>query len=41
MQEQSILQINNLQTAFKTDKGEIRAVDGVSFAVPKERQWGL
>ena len=41
MQEQPILQVNNLQTAFNTDKGEIRAVDGVSFAVPKGKTMGI
>ena len=41
MQEPPILQVNNLKTVFNTDKGEIRAVDGVSFAVPKGKTMGI
>ena len=41
MKEQPILQVNNLQTVFNTDKGKIRAVDGVSFAVPKGKTMGI
>ena len=41
MQEHTVLQVNNLQTSFNTDKGEIRAVDGVSFAVPKGKTMGI
>ena len=32
---ENILVVNNLQTSFSTDGGEVRAVDGVSFSVPK------
>ena len=28
---QPILQVRNLQTSFKTDRGTVTAVDGVSF----------
>lgn len=41
MQEQPILRVNNLKTVFNTDKGEIQAVDGVSFAVPKGKTMGI
>ena len=30
----NILEIENLQTCFFTDRGKVRAVDGVSFSVP-------
>ena len=31
----SLLEVNNLQISFFTDEGEVRAVDGVSFAIKK------
>lgn len=42
MQEvENILVVNNLQTSFATDAGEVRAVDGVSFVVPKGKTLGI
>ncbi|MEG0438593.1 MAG: peptide ABC transporter ATP-binding protein, partial [Solibacillus sp.] len=38
---ENILVVNNLQTTFKTDAGDIRAVDGVSFTVPKGKTIGI
>ncbi|ATP41887.1 peptide ABC transporter ATP-binding protein [Solibacillus sp. R5-41] len=38
---ENILVVNNLQTTFKTDAGDVRAVDGVSFAVPKGKTIGI
>lgn len=37
----SLLEIENLVTSFKTDRGIIRAVDGVSFAIGKGQTLGL
>lgn len=37
----NILEVNNLQTVFSSDGGEIRAVDGVSFVVPKGKTIGI
>ena len=36
-----LLQVHDLITAFDTDKGLIRAVDRVSFEVPKGRTVGI
>jgi peptide/nickel transport system ATP-binding protein len=36
-----LLSVQNLQTAFQTDDGLLRAVDGVSFEVPAGRTVGL
>jgi peptide/nickel transport system ATP-binding protein len=36
-----LLSVQNLQTAFQTDEGLLRAVDGVSFEVPAGRTVGL
>ena len=33
-----LLQVNNLQTHFKSDSGIVKAVDGVSFEFPKEKR---
>ena len=41
MKEQPILEVNNLQTYLIRIKVEIRAVDGVSFAVPKGKTMGI
>ena len=38
---EDILVVNNLQTSFSTDTGEVRAVDGVSFTVPKGQTIGI
>ena len=38
---ENILVVNNLQTSFSTDAGEVRAVDGVSFVVPKGKTIGI
>ncbi|MBM7707821.1 peptide/nickel transport system ATP-binding protein [Chryseomicrobium aureum] len=37
----NVLEVRNLQTSFSTDKGEVRAVDGVSFDVPKGKTIGI
>ncbi|WP_067841970.1 ABC transporter ATP-binding protein [Amphibacillus sediminis] len=39
--EEPILEIRNLQTSFFTDKFEVKAVDGVNFAVPKGKTLGI
>jgi len=36
-----LLKVNNLETVFKTDAGEVKAVDGVSFSVNKGQTVGL
>ena len=36
-----ILEVKDLQTSFKTDTGEVRAVDGVSFKLPKGKTIGI
>jgi ABC-type dipeptide/oligopeptide/nickel transport system ATPase component len=36
-----ILQVKDLQIHFHTDRGVIRAVEGVDFAVRKQEVWGL
>jgi oligopeptide transport system ATP-binding protein len=36
-----LLAVNNLQTFFKTREGEVRAVDGVSFAVERGTMLGI
>ncbi len=38
---EAILKINNLQTSFFTDDGEVKAVDGVSLSVPKGETIGV
>ncbi len=40
-QNNLILKINNLQTSFFTDDGEVKAVDGVSLIVPKGETVGV
>jgi len=37
----NVLEVRNLQTSFSTDRGEVRAVDGVSFDVPKGKTIGI
>ena len=41
MSGENILEVRNLQTSFKTEAGEVRAVDGVSFDVPKGKTIGI
>ena len=36
-----ILEVNNLKTTFKTDAGDVNAVDGVSFKLPKGQTIGI
>lgn len=36
-----ILDVRNLQTSFFTEQGEVKAVDGVNFAVPKGKTLGI
>ncbi|HSI67570.1 MAG TPA: ATP-binding cassette domain-containing protein, partial [Planococcus sp. (in: firmicutes)] len=36
-----ILEVKDLQTSFATDGGEVRAVDGVSFKLPKGKTLGI
>lgn len=40
-EQENILVVNNLQTSFATEGGEVRAVDGVSFTVPKGKTIGI
>lgn len=40
-QSESILKINNLCTSFFTEEGEVKAVDGVTLAVPKGETLGV
>lgn len=40
-EQENILVVSNLQTSFATDAGEVRAVDGVSFVVPKGKTLGI
>lgn len=39
--DNNILEINNLQTSFFTDGGTVKAVDGVSFNIPKGMTVGV
>ncbi|MCU0594948.1 MAG: ABC transporter ATP-binding protein [Desulfobacterota bacterium] len=38
---ENILEVKDLQIHFRTDRGVIRAVEGVDFAVRKQEVWGL
>lgn len=39
--EADLLKVRNLQTSFQTDEGEVKAVDGVSFTLPKGKTLGI
>ena len=39
--ELAVLEVRNLQTSFFTENGEVRAVDGVTFTVPKGKTLGI
>ncbi|SDC36367.1 peptide/nickel transport system ATP-binding protein [Pelagirhabdus alkalitolerans] len=41
LDEQPILEVKDLQTSFFTEKFEVKAVDGVNFAVPKGKTLGI
>jgi peptide/nickel transport system ATP-binding protein len=36
-----LLQIRDLVTEFRTEKGTVRAVDGVSFEIPRGKTLGV
>ncbi|WP_438316263.1 ABC transporter ATP-binding protein [Sporosarcina sp. FA9] len=39
--ETPLLEVRNLRTSFFTDDGEVKAVDGVSFSLPKGKTLGI
>lgn len=39
--EEAALEVRNLRTSFFTDDGEVKAVDGVTFTVPKGKTLGI
>ncbi|MDW0112449.1 ABC transporter ATP-binding protein [Sporosarcina saromensis] len=39
--ETDLLKVENLRTSFYTDDGEVKAVDGVSFGLPKGKTLGI
>ena len=39
--DNNIIEFNNLQTHFFTDSGTVKAVDGVSFSIPKGATVGI
>ena len=41
MSEEMILDIENLRTSFFVDSNEVKAVDGVTFQVPKGKTLGI
>ena len=40
-EESPLLSVRNLQTSFFTDSGEVKAVNGVSFNLPKGKILGV
>ena len=41
MEEKTLVQVKDLKKYFKTSKGMLHAVDGVSFSIPKGRTLGI
>lgn len=41
MSEQPLLEVKNLKTKFATEKGDVTAVDGISFVVQKGETLGI
>ena len=41
MSEEMILDIKDLRTSFFVDSNEVKAVDGVTFQVPKGKTLGI
>src|SRR5699024_9748536 len=39
--ETDVLEVRNLRTSFQTEEGEVKAVDGVSFTLPKGKTLGI
>ena len=39
--EGTLLEVTNLRTAFKTDRGLVRAVDGVTFSLERGNALGI
>ncbi|WP_432357156.1 ABC transporter ATP-binding protein [Sporosarcina sp. UB5] len=39
--ETNVLEVRDLRTSFYTDDGEVKAVDGVSFSLPKGKTLGI
>src|SRR5574344_616357 len=40
-EKNAVLQVKNLHTSFFTEKGEVKAVNGVSFNLPKGKILGI
>lgn len=41
MSDTPLLEVNNLQTQFKTDRGIVRAVDGISYRIERGETFGV
>ena len=39
--ENNVIELDNLETSFFTDNGTVKAVNGVTFAIPKNRIVGV